>query len=394
MKKLLAALLAAGTLFVASTVNAEIKTYTGTDEYIMSEFETIDIAKQRAKQKAERNAQEKAGVYLHSYSETKDMELVSDEIVSITCGIMSVTDVKYDVEPLADVNGFAIRATVTAEIDTDDVNKWLQKGVQERSQIVAQNKELQKAVDEQNATIEKLKAQIEQLKADGKLRDERERETVTQEFAAEDKIFQANLKVEESLKSFINRDFESAIKLCNEALQLNPTNIDAHVNRGAAYGELRNFTAALADFNKAIELNPNQAAAYNGRGTAYLNQREHERAIQDYTKALQLNPNFTIAYYNRGWAYDELNQYERAIADYTKAIQLNPNFVDAYTNRGTAYAKARRFEQAIQDFSKAIELNPNDDMAYHNRGVCYRALGNAAQAQADLNKARALGYNG
>ena len=394
LRKLLATTLIAGSLFSASTVNAEVKTYTGSDEYVMSEFETIDIAKQRARQKAERNAQEQAGVYISSYSETRDMELVSDEIVTIACGIMSVVDVKYDVQPLADVNGFVIRATVTANIDTDDVNKWLQKGAQEKSAIVARNQELQRAVDEQASTIENLKSQIAKLKADGKLNGQRERETVTAEFAAEDKIFQANLKVEESLKSFINRDFESAIKLCNEALQLNPTNVDAHVNRGAAYGELRNFTAALADFNKAIELNPNHAAAYNGRGTAYLNQRQHEQAIADYTKALQLNPNFTIAYYNRGWAYDELNQYERAIADYTKAIQLNPNFVDAYTNRGTAYAKARRFEQAIQDFSKAIELNPNDDMAYHNRGVCYRALGNTAQAQADLNQARALGYNG
>ena len=121
------------------TVNAEIKTYEGTDEYVMSEFETIDIAKQRARQKAERNAQEKAGVYISSYSETHDMELVTDEIVSIACGIMSVVDVKYDVTPLADVNGFAIRATVKANIDTDDVNKWLQKSVQEKSSIVTRN---------------------------------------------------------------------------------------------------------------------------------------------------------------------------------------------------------------------------------------------------------------
>ena len=66
MKKFLAALLTAGLMFTTSTVNAELKTYTGTDEYVMSEFETIDIAKQRAKQKAERNAQEKAGVYINS----------------------------------------------------------------------------------------------------------------------------------------------------------------------------------------------------------------------------------------------------------------------------------------------------------------------------------------
>ena len=235
MKKFFATLLTAGLIFTTSTVNAELKTYTGTDEYIMSEFETLDIAKQRAKQKAERNAQEKAGVYIHSYSETKDLELVTDEIVSITCGIMIVTDVKYDVTPLTDVNGFAIRATVTAQIETDDVNKWLEKGAQERSDIVTQNKELQRAVDEQNATIEKLKAEVKQLKASGKLNGKREREKFTQEFATEDKVFLANQKLEEAQKKFSDHDFPAVIKLCNEALELNPNSAIAYGKRGAAY---------------------------------------------------------------------------------------------------------------------------------------------------------------
>ena len=94
MKKFLVAALIAGSLFTMPTANAEIKTYEGSDEYFMNEFETMDIAKQRAKQKAERVAQENAGVYISSYSETKDMELVKDEVISIACGILSVVDVK------------------------------------------------------------------------------------------------------------------------------------------------------------------------------------------------------------------------------------------------------------------------------------------------------------
>ena len=50
LRKLLATALVAGSLFVNTPVDAEIRTYEGTDEYIMSEFETIDVAKQRAKQ--------------------------------------------------------------------------------------------------------------------------------------------------------------------------------------------------------------------------------------------------------------------------------------------------------------------------------------------------------
>ena len=73
MKKFLAAVLIAGSLFSMPVANAE-------------------------KQKVERVAQEQAGVYISSYSETKDFELVKDEVISIACGILSVIDVKYDVK--------------------------------------------------------------------------------------------------------------------------------------------------------------------------------------------------------------------------------------------------------------------------------------------------------
>ena len=359
MKKLFAALLIAGNLFTCTTADAEVKTYTGTDEYIMSEFETIDIAKQRARQKAERNAQEKAGVYISSYSETKNLELVTDEVVSIACGILSVVDVKYEVTPLADVNGFAIRATVKANVDTDDVNKWLEKSAQEKSSFVMRNKELQQAVDEQNATIEKLKAQVEKLKAGGKLSNKRDREQVTQEFAAEDKNFLATQKLDEAQKFFYNRDYNAAIKLCDESIKILPT-ARAYAGRGGAYGNLKNFTQTIADCMKAIELDPNYAMAYNNRGSAL------------------------------GYA----GNYEQAMEDICRAIELDPNFALAYNNRAALCLMAGNLEQAFADANKAIALDPKLDLPYMVRGTCYQQSGDFAKAQADFNKARELGYKG
>ena len=394
LRQLLATILIAGSLLFASTVNAEVKTYTGTDEYVMSEFETIDIAKQRATQKAERNAQEKAGVYINSYSETRDMELVRDEIVSITCGIMSVTDVKYDVQPLADVNGFVIRATVTANIDTDDINKWMQKGAQERSDIVAQNKELQQAVADQNATIEQLKGQIAELKAGGKLNDERAREQVTAEFAAEDKIFQANLKLEEAQKKFFDHDFPAVIKLCDEALELNPKSAIAYGKRGAAYGVMNQPERSIADCTKAIELDPSNADAYVNRGAAYGNMKNFTAAVDDFSKAIELDPTNAMAYNNRGSTLRFLGNVQQGLQDLNKALELNPKIDIAYFNRAFCHMSANNLQNAVADLNKAIELRPNFAMAYYARGMCYQMQGRITQAQADFAKARELGYNG
>ena len=48
----MAALLIGGS-FLIPTADAEVKTYTGEGEYLMSDFETPEVAKQRAKNRAE-----------------------------------------------------------------------------------------------------------------------------------------------------------------------------------------------------------------------------------------------------------------------------------------------------------------------------------------------------
>ena len=161
MKKFLAALIAA-TFFLMPSVNAEVQTYEGTDEYIMNEAENLAVAKERAKEKALRNAREKAGVYIHSYSKMLNFELVEDEIISIVSGILRVLNVHFDTTPLPEANGFTIRATVKADIDTDDLEKWLQKDEEEISKIVAQDKELKQQEKIREQKIDRLKQEYVQ----------------------------------------------------------------------------------------------------------------------------------------------------------------------------------------------------------------------------------------
>ena len=160
MKKFLAALIV-GSLLSGSTVSAEVRNYDGVGEYIMSDFETPDVAKQRAKLYAERNAQEKAGVYIKSYSRTSNFELVDDEIITMTNGILKVISVDYKMIPMEEYGGIMYRATILASIDTDKVDEWISKGVAERESLVEKNLELQRRLDEQEKLIAELKIKAE-----------------------------------------------------------------------------------------------------------------------------------------------------------------------------------------------------------------------------------------
>ena len=408
-----------GVIFALNATVAHAEIYTGEGSYVMSEGENLGVAKERAKADAMRNATEKAGVYVKSYSRSKNFELEEDVIETMTANIIKLVENPhfYPLETVDNLEGVLIRVTVKVQIDDSDINRWLNKDDNEKSNLVSQMEALRKANEEQARQIAELKRQLANNPQDT--------ERITKEFAAEDKIFLSNQKLDEAAKFYYKGDYNGAIRIYDEALSLNPNNALAYYGSGLAYAQgLKQYERAIQDYDKAIELNPNYAVAYTSRGTSYalLGQKEraiqdfdkaielnpkhagaynnrgltyrnlgqNELAIKDFNKAIELNPKYDKAYNHRGYTYQILGQYELAIKDYNKAIELNPNYALAYTNRGSSYGILGKYEQAIQDFNKAIELNPNNSLAYKIRGLCYQQLGDEAKAQADLDKEKEL----
>ncbi len=118
-------------VITASPVNAEVKTFTGVGKYIMSDFDSKPIAKERARVRAEKDAKEKAGVYLTSFARAENSKFTQQEILAITNKIISIVDVNYRTEifKLENTDKLFIRyvATLTANIDTDGINDWLKR---------------------------------------------------------------------------------------------------------------------------------------------------------------------------------------------------------------------------------------------------------------------------
>lgn len=56
----------------------------------MSDFENHDIAKQRAQQRAEHDAQKKAGVALKTFSWSINSELTDEEVSAVTNNIFGI----------------------------------------------------------------------------------------------------------------------------------------------------------------------------------------------------------------------------------------------------------------------------------------------------------------
>ena len=265
MKKFLAAALIASSLFTTSPVNAEVKTYEGIGEYVMGERDTLETAKQGAKDKALRNALEKAGVLIQSHSRSEDLELVEDVITSQTGTVLKVVEVVYDRED------FLIRATVKVDIDADDLNRRLE-------------------------TFAKI--------------------------TPAEKISLANKKVDEAMKLWYEDKTDGAIALLTEAATLNPADPEIFAKRAFIYVGLGEYKNAAYDAGKVLELDPNNATALWIRGAANLSAGNGSKAIDDLNAAIRLDPKSKYAYYFRGIYHKHIGDKKRARADFLQAKEL------------------------------------------------------------------------
>jgi protein O-mannosyl-transferase len=117
-----------------------------------------------------------------------------------------------------------------------------------------------------------------------------------------------------ALANILNRQerFQEAVPHFKEALRLEPTYTDAHVNLGTAYLRLNQLDEAQASYEKALAMDPtmpeprlNLALVLNKRGISQAINGNYPAARDLFTRALSYNPNLAEAKAN----LDRVNAY-------------------------------------------------------------------------------------
>lgn len=99
----------------------------------------------------------------------------------------------------------------------------------------------------------------------------------------------ANEKRMEAQAQFSEGNFEKAIELYTEAIELNPNSALLFAKRGQVYLKMNKPNACIRDCTKALELNCDSAAGYKFRGRAYRLLGEWELAAKDLRQACNID---------------------------------------------------------------------------------------------------------
>ena len=159
---------------------------------------------------------------------------------------------------------------------------------------------------------------------------------------------------------------ETALKSYQQALLINPKDLDAQINCGNLCVELHRYEEAAGYFRRIVRvLKTNQAAknalcyALQALGNQSHMKGQFAQAEACFQESLNYQTYNAVDWYNLGNAQRELGKPRDALFSYLQSIRYNPNDADTHNNCGNIQRELGQLDKAIASYKKALFLNPN-----------------------------------
>jgi tetratricopeptide (TPR) repeat protein len=220
--------------------------------------------------------------------------------------------------------------------------------------------------------------------------------------SAADYIKNGNLYMQQGDCSFAQYSFQ-------EALSLEPNNLEAKVGKGRSLSCQGALALAIEEFQAVLGLDPNNVNAHVLLAEAHQKQwrtdttRYPEGLTQSLAlleKAAAIDPNNPTIWNAQGVAFYFQNDLEGARVALEKAVSLadvsevvnDRDRAEIHENLGSTYRGLGQLEQALQSFRRAVTYNPLSATAHNNVGYTYYQLGlsNCDSAIYELTQANKL----
>ena len=244
---------------------AKTKVFEREYRYQASEADSKLSCRTIALEQVKRLLMEELGIYLESETKVSDFQLTTDQITTLTAGIVR-TEILSE-----NWDGKVYRLSAKIEADPNQVIEAISILMQDRNK----NRQLERSranTEQYLKEIEHLKIELVEAKGSDLERKQHEYVSIVKRLSAED-WFERGIAFEESKR------YEEAIRAYTKAIEMNPILTGAYNNRGNVWRDIGDFDRSYNDFNKMIELDSNSIFAYIGRGSALSDKGKYLQAV-------------------------------------------------------------------------------------------------------------------
>lgn len=163
---------------------------------------------------------------------------------------------------------------------------------------------------------------------------------------------------DEALELINAGDPVAAEKLCREAVQRNPKDVNMSGLLGAVLIKRRRLDEAEQVLKQTIALAPTFAKAHEDLGYALLEQERYEEAIEMLQKATRLDPKLDAAHFNLGKALASTGRGKEADAAFEASFELSPERKKLAL--AAKHHQEGRIEEAEQLYRQVLSNNPRN----------------------------------
>jgi tetratricopeptide (TPR) repeat protein len=176
-------------------------------------------------------------------------------------------------------------------------------------------------------------------------------------------------------------DYEGAVEVYHEAIELEPSNARVYFYLGKAHATEGQVDESKGMMEKAMQLNPNyRPYALQTLGVALANSGQFDMAATYFEKALEADDGLGLAAFNLGVSLMSLGRIEEAERAFTRAANLCKEDMGTLAAVARAYIKMGMYERGISLARDVLRENPANAEALYAVGLGLEAQGKDAEA--------------
>ena len=116
---------------------------------------------------------------------------------------------------------------------------------------------------------------------------------------------------------------DEATVVFEEALRIDPENIETLMKLGYARFHLDDHSEALRVYDKILDIDVANPEAWNLKGLVHYEQKKYSKALDAVEKAIESDPTYGMAQYNKACFLSLLNQVPESLEALKRAIEID-----------------------------------------------------------------------
>jgi tetratricopeptide (TPR) repeat protein len=116
---------------------------------------------------------------------------------------------------------------------------------------------------------------------------------------------------------------EEAVDVFEQALRIDPGNIETLMKLGYARFHLDDHSESLRVYDKILDIDVTNPEAWNLKGLVHYEQKKYAKALDSVEKAVESDPTYGMAWYNRACFQSLLNQVPESLESLKRSIEID-----------------------------------------------------------------------